>query len=223
MDKIYILFFCVLLFSCKKNSSKFGNLNQNDIEIYNLVLNEQIGTENQVRNILKFYKNLSMSSFDDTIKKERDFLKKLDNNIDTCNLHVLISESIKFSNKDFDISTYITKQSFDDNLNNVPIEYFDIIEKLNNSKQKKEIDVEIFSNKNFYIIDKASQISKIKNEECIIGLIGFSNLVYDTNNSLACLYGQLICGGECGSGELFFLKFENDKWTVIARKTLWIS
>ncbi|WP_338875542.1 hypothetical protein WBJ53_07980 [Spirosoma sp. SC4-14] len=51
----------------------------------------------------------------------------------------------------------------------------------------------------------------------------FSSVVYSADQTKAICYRASVCGGLCGSGNLFFLERKSATWTVVGSVLLWIS
>jgi len=51
----------------------------------------------------------------------------------------------------------------------------------------------------------------------------FSSVAYSTDHTKAICYRATVCGGLCGSGDLFFLERKSDTWAVVGSVMLWIS
>jgi hypothetical protein len=55
------------------------------------------------------------------------------------------------------------------------------------------------------------------------GIFCLSPVGYDTKGTEALVYVEHICGGLCGSGELFVVAKENAHWRLKNQIRLWIS
>ena len=54
-------------------------------------------------------------------------------------------------------------------------------------------------------------------------LVSFSSIVYSTDGTKAVCYRSSVCGGLCGTGEIYFLEKKSTGWRVASNRLLWIS
>ncbi|GAB4037913.1 hypothetical protein [Spirosoma jeollabukense] len=54
-------------------------------------------------------------------------------------------------------------------------------------------------------------------------LVSFSSVVYSDDGNKAVCYRSSVCGGLCGTGEIYFLEKKATGWRVASNRLLWIS
>ncbi|GAB4020835.1 hypothetical protein GCM10028773_27320 [Spirosoma koreense] len=54
-------------------------------------------------------------------------------------------------------------------------------------------------------------------------LLSFSSVVYSADGKKAICCRSAVCGGLCGSGEVYFLERRTAGWTIVESSLLWIS
>lgn len=53
--------------------------------------------------------------------------------------------------------------------------------------------------------------------------VSFSHVTFSQDGSRACFYGEMVCGGLCGSGWLIVVERVKKRWRTKWREMLWIS
>lgn len=64
---------------------------------------------------------------------------------------------------------------------------------------------------------------KISVSEDEIGVVCFSKLVFNEDNTEAALYYEFRCDRDCGFGEILILQSKDEGWVIKETHRLWIS
>lgn len=229
---IFFSIFILLIFSCSGKSEIVENeieINIEDKEVYNIVFNDIIGHDSISRNILNFYNDIQIeieSNFYPSSRKEyeesgKNELSKAD--VDSAQLYVSVFNKLINLKEEHDISNIISNENFKSNFTEVDTTYIPLLKELNNSIGITTFDVsQLNTNFNYRIISNTSEFKEDKNN-LSIGQISFSKIVYNQSKNKACVYTQLVCGGECGGGYIIVLNKLKNKWIISGRKNLWVS
>jgi hypothetical protein len=59
--------------------------------------------------------------------------------------------------------------------------------------------------------------------ESNIGVISFSRVFMNSDQTKGLLYYEFMCGGKCGKGEIILVQYINERWTIKNVIQLWIS
>lgn len=91
------------------------------------------------------------------------------------------------------------------------------------------VDQLIFDQKNLDFKDLSIKGIKLKDADAIelssdvLGVLKVSKVFFsDKDSQQGLLYYEFICGGECGSGNLVFVRLKDGKWNIIEHAPLFV-
>lgn len=157
----------------------------------------------------------------DTPNQETDsFSLKLGNS----KLNVFINDSlVRFPESRSRINFLIEPNSFKANCSGVEEMFQPLLTKLIDSPISEPLDISKLKSRYNYHIDLVSNKKKYPSSAIKVGTIKMTSPVFNNGLTIACIYSEIICGGECGNGSVFFLKKVNDHWEIAGRKELWVA
>jgi hypothetical protein len=84
-------------------------------------------------------------------------------------------------------------------------------------------EVSDIANESNYEIIEYSEFGSSKLDSIHVGVMSFSEVVFNPDKTEAAICFDWACGGECGFGNLAILKKVKNKWEIIEIIGLWIS
>lgn len=98
----------------------------------------------------------------------------------------------------------------------------ELVSKINNpTLPGRGIDISQIELKG-YEIESVTMEEEFKKEE-LVGIISFSNLVFDKDQSRACFFYIYACGGECNVGYYIFVEKTPFGWKIVHANSLWVA
>jgi len=197
----------------------FGQVKSDDYEIYSLILEELLNSNNDgnkesVLIIERFVNRFKLSDYE-LFDYETDSVTSPD-------ISFLYANGVKKSfiqklQKDLTLKTAIKELMSD--FENQPIIQVDLLESDNLSFETISFEkYESFFGKRKR---KSNSWKRIKRKYGVEKVIEFSKVNYEGN--FATTYFGLNCGGLCGNGLFIILERINGEWSTIARINLWES
>jgi hypothetical protein len=150
----------------------------------------------------------------------RDSLKIL---LDTAKIFVFISDSlIRYPATDKKRLIGLINKNHFDKILKIDTSFRLLINEFLEIPERRLIKInELEKVKNFCFVS-TQETEKYKQRQSI-GKLTISRAAINNSKTKACIYTEIVCGGECGGGQLFFLEKINDVWTVIETQDLWVS
>ena len=209
-------------FSCT-NSIKTAHADRDKTDIYNLALDNTIGSDTLWRHSkiaprpsfeqdsLEFLKYSHWKDSIQSILDTVEFFVVVNREIDTLS-GLKLNEIISNINSKGDLQY---DKDFDTSFN-------EIVKKLSNTKTDHDtLLIQSFISKFHYKIYADGQFPNDNLGE--IGSISFSRIEFNNQKNKAAVYTSFNCGRLCGNGQILFFAKENGNWAFCYRWDLWVS
>ena len=230
---LFITLFLGVFVACNNRTKSLDqqNLDNSDInEIVNLVFDATVGPDTM------WSKHLLVPPFflppDGEESKENrieyeNYSKSIDSlkmKLDTAELYVFINDSlVKFPDERIRIKSMTQSHSFKANFYEIDTTFRPLLIKLIDSSVSRHLDIARLKSKYNYIVDYKSNQDKYPATLIRIGKVMISNPVFNNDKTMACIYSEIICGGECGGGSVIFLRKIKGEWKIEGQRELWVS
>lgn len=234
MTRILNIIFVFGLFTACNNETKRKDMqvydNSEINEIMSVVFDATVGSDTLWSKHLLippvFLPPSGQESKDDRVEYE-NYLKSIDSlkmKMDTAKLFVFIHDSlIKFPENRSRIKSMTESILFKANFSEIDITFRPLLIKLIDSSASRPLDIAKLKSRYNYQVDYTYKEDKYPISVIKIGRIKISNPVFNSNLTMACIYSEIICSGECGGGSIFFLRKVNGQWKIEGQRELWIS
>jgi len=226
---LYIKFVFGLILGCNngKEHQVFDNSEIN--EIVNVVFDATVGSDTLWSNHLLippiFLPPGGHQSNADKVEYE-NYSKSIDSlktKLDTSQLYVFINDSlVMFQENRSRIKAMTDSRSFKANFE-IDTTFRPLLIKLVDHSESRPLDISKLKSKYNYQFDYISNIDKYPSSIVKIGRVKISNPVFNSELTMACIYSEIFCGGECGGGTIIFLKKVNGQWKIEGQRQLWVS
>jgi hypothetical protein len=154
-----------------------------------------------------------------TIQRLRDSIKQI---VDTNRLYVYINDTLIDFKKELIQISSIKKDSFALSFPQIDTSYIPLILSLRDFKYPKNaIKISDLSTAYNYKLESVRKYDK--SVRFNIAQVSFSHLSLNSEKTKACIYVEMICGGTCGQGKLYFFERKNRKWLLVGERSLWVS
>ncbi|MDF7811871.1 hypothetical protein [Hymenobacter sp. YC55] len=207
----------------------------NDVNTYNDVLNDLIYNHFYSRflgsSARKVYEGMSPSKFDTAImhRRQRNMTQDLLKNKARLCVIYLNKDTL---NKNFTIKLD-GDERFASILKNIIAKYDNdiskVLDKLSAREQRykpSDFHVQIAKVSAVYgvnkIYDKYGE-STNRNDDCIVGVVSMSKIVFNKEKDKGLLYYDFFCGNKCAKGEIIEILKINNRWKIINAVQLWVS
>lgn len=230
--RILNIVFVFGLFVACNNETKRKDLQGDDNleinEIVNIVFDATVGPDTLwTKHVLIPPAFLLLDGHETETNEIENYSKSIDNlklKLDTTELYVFINDSlVKFSENRSRLSSVTELQTFKLNFPEIDTIFRTLLIKLMDSSVSRPLDLSKLKSKYNYQIDYISNKDKYPSSIVKIGSVKMSNLVFNNNLTMACIYSEIVCGGECGGGSILFLRKVNGHWKIEEQKELWVS
>ena len=152
------------------------------------------------------------------IQRLRDSIKQI---VDTNSLYVYINDTLIDIKKDLIQLNSITKDSFALSFPKIDTSFIPLIHSLRDYKYPKNaIKISDLSTTYNYKLESVRKYDR--NVKFNIAQVSFSHLSLNSLKTKACIYVEMICGGTCGHGKLYFFEKRNRKWFSVGERSLWV-
>lgn len=230
---LYITLFLVLFAACNYATKSMDQqtLDNSDInEIVNLVFDATVGPDTMWSKHLlipsMFITPGVHQSKEDKIEYE-NYSKSIDSlkmKLDTAKLFVFINENlVEFPEDRRRIKSMTESLSFKANFSKIDTIFRPLVIKLIDSSVSQPLDISKLKSRYNYQVDYISKEDKYPKSLVKIGRVKISNPVFSSNLTMACIYSEIICGGECGGGSIIFLRKVKGQWKIEGSRELWVS
>jgi hypothetical protein len=226
---LYIIFVIGLFITCNNRTEQKGFDNSEINEILNIVFDATVGPDTLwSKNLLippVFLPQSGQKSDADKVEFVK-YLRSIDNlkmKLDTAKLYVFINDSlVKFPENRIRIKSMTESKYFMGNFE-IDSTFRPLIVKLFNYSESRPLDISKLKSKYNYQIDFISNKDKYPSSIIEIGSVNMTNPVFNSDLTMACIYSEIFCGGECGGGSIIFLKKVNGQWKIEGQRQLWVS
>lgn len=227
--QLYLILFIFLFCSCSEKQSAVDKDEVEEIEIVNLVFDATVGHDTIWTKHLKvpipFPLPPGQLSSQDRIEHE-NYLKEIDSikaRLDTALLYVFLNDSlVKFPERR-NITTMLKVENYKANFPDIDNAFRPLVLTLTDSTQSRKLEINSVKTKFNYKLDYTSNKEKYASDIVTIGRVTISRVVFNQERSMACVYSEIVCGGECGGGSIIFLKKVTGQWKIVGQRELWVS
>lgn len=101
-------------------------------------------------------------------------------------------------------------------------QWFKLYQQLSDTDAVK-IDFSTISKTGGYLIKPASSFDKKAKPKGTVGVLTFSNMVFNKEAKIGCFYASFICGDLCGTGYILYIELENGLWKIHTSHALWVT
>jgi hypothetical protein len=115
------------------------------------------------------------------------------------------------------------KESFKANFPDVDTSKRHLLVRLAANTSSKHFDLRKVNSRYSYKLKYLSSKPTQNKDLVVIGNVAFSQITYNKNKTVACIYSELVCGGLCGYGYIYFLEKHDNKWEIVAKRNLWVA
>lgn len=226
---LYITLVFGLIVGCNNGTEQQGFDNSEINEIVNVVFDATVGPDTLWSKHLLippvFLPPGGHKSKADKVEFE-NYSKSIDSlktKLDTAKLYVFINDSlVKFQENRSRIKSMADSKSFKANFE-IDTTFRPLLIKLVDYSESRPLDISNLKSKYNYQVDYISNKDKYLSSVIKIGRVKMSNPVFNSDLTMACIYSEIFCGGECGGGTIIFLKKVNGKWKIEGQRQLWVS
>lgn len=221
------LLIAILSISCKNHKTEVATkTDKNDTEILSLVFDTLVGNKEHWK--FNFLPN-RIPLIDDENYAENKI--KQQKEIDSALTKWYSVQIIVFVNERSQIPSYLLnnfrylseKESFMHNFKSADSSYRQLLINLIEDTTSIQFDLSKIKTAYDYKLKYLSSRQKKEPNTFIIGNVTFSKIVYNKEKTVACLYSELVCGGECGYGNIYFLMKRESKWSISSYHNIWVS
>ena len=218
-----IILLAILFVSCSTTDKRAEHY---QFQIYNIALDETVGDDSVYRRHQKippYFYLPSDNGFDSSeFREHRRWSDSLQAILDTATLFVVVSSKLD-SFLATDLGDDWQKLILSDNIGRSDLDSFRyLVEgRAYTGVGVDTVDIDRLVTKYSYkIIKKGSDPDDaVRN----VGLVSFSSILFNSDQSYAVLSSSYICGRLCGNGRVFFLKRINDRWVLLNVFDTWVS
>jgi len=218
--KLIYTLIIAFLFSCSNNRNTLDidktQIENEENKIINIVFDTLLGPDTlwEHMTLIPCFSN-STEERKSIQKKNIEEKRKYKEFRDTATLVVFFDDSlVKFP---------YTRKELEYKFSNIDSIYHPLIFKLIDSSKSRKFDISLINTKYKYKLDYIKNKEKYHNEIERLGDIYFSRVAFNKDRTKACVYSSLVLGRLNGSGTLFFLEKNKNKWKIIAERRLWVS
>lgn len=219
-----------ILNACQESSnSEWEKTNANSSEILSLVFDTLIGNKSYWKT-MKLPISLPIDSDNHSkssqlqLEKERYKEDSIKQKLDTAQYFVFVQDNlgIPIYRSDY-IINILSKEKFKANFQTDDSVKRNLLLALIQTGSKEKLELKSIKSKYQYVLKHSSSRPIKKNEQVILGDVTFSKIIFNEDETIACIYAEIICGQLCGAGNIYFIEKVNDKWVIILKKNLWVS
>jgi len=230
---IYLFIIFGLFVSCNsktQNTSQQFEDSEDEMEIVNLVFDATVGHDTiwskQLLIPPVFLPPGGHQTKEDRLEYE-NYSKSIDSlklKLDTAKLYVFINDSlISFPENRNRVKSMTEYQPFKLNFPETDTAFRQLLVKLIDSTISKPLDILKLKSIYNYKVDYISNRNNYSNSIIKIGKVTISRPAFSKDLKRACIYSEIICGGECGGGSIIFLRKVNGQWKIEGQRELWVS
>jgi hypothetical protein len=228
--KPLIFISCIFIFAlfpaCQNDNAVIEvNSDTNNSEILSLVFDSIVGDKEGWKDLMLpvpfplDHKAVNYSI--DSIRQQRE-MDSIQFKLDSAMFTVFINDSMAIPSFDLDfIRSLSEKESFKSNFHGIDTAKRHLLINLIENNSSKRFDLSKINTSRDYTLKYLS--SSKDDNTIIIGNVTFSQITYSHDETIACIYSSIVCGGECGYGNIYFLEKHDGTWKITSKHNLWVS
>ncbi len=157
-------------------------------------------------------------------KRQKHEMDSIYFKLDTAAFFVFVNDSLAIPAYNLDIIRSLSgRESFKANFPDVDISKRQLLVRLAENTSSKHFDLRKMNSRYSYKLKYLSSKRTQNKDLVVIGNVAFSQITYNKNKTAACIYSELVCGGLCGYGNIYFLEKHDKKWEIVAKRNLWVA